>query len=94
MMKRIQRRGYIDDRVLQVCDYILETNCTVREAAKQFNVSKSTVHKDVTERIWYISSPIGNQIREILNNHKAERAIKGGLATKEMYEKLKKDKKL
>ncbi len=65
--------------------YIVENRATVRAAAKRFGVSKSTVHKDMTERLEYINRPLFLQVKEILEINKAERHIRGGLATRQKY---------
>lgn len=79
-------KDYIEERVLELADYILETGATVRAAAKKFRVSKSTVHKDITERLQEINPHLAAQVKEVLDNNKAERHIRGGLATKEKYQ--------
>ena len=81
---------YIKQRVLTLADYICEQNATVREAAKRFGVSKSTVHKDVSERLETISPYMYSRVRRVLDKNKAERHIRGGQATKLKFEKLKK----
>ncbi|MDO4618694.1 MAG: sporulation transcriptional regulator SpoIIID [Clostridia bacterium] len=78
-------RCYIEERVFEIADYILENKSTVRTAAKKFNVSKSTVHKDMTERLSSLDKDLHNKVSEILAENKAERHIRGGLATKEKY---------
>lgn len=82
-------KDYIEERVLELADYILETGATVRAAAKKFRVSKSTVHKDITERLQEINPHLAAQVKEVLDNNKAERHIRGGLATKEKYQHTK-----
>ncbi len=84
-------KDYIEERVLELAKYILDTKATVRAAAKKFRVSKSTVHKDITERLTEINPPLAHQVKRILNDNKAERHIRGGMATKEKY--LHKDKR-
>ena len=79
-------RDYIENRVFEIAKYILETNCTVRAAAKKFEVSKSTVHKDLVERLPQLSQSLADDVRKILDENKAERHIRGGLATKAKYE--------
>ncbi|MCI9597628.1 MAG: sporulation transcriptional regulator SpoIIID [Firmicutes bacterium] len=79
-------KDYIEERVLELADYILETGATVRQAAKKFRVSKSTVHKDITERLLEINPGLAAQVKAVLDNNKAERHIRGGLATKEKYQ--------
>ncbi len=76
----------IEERAVNLAHYIIETKDTVRGAAKKFGVSKSTVHKDVSERLTYINKALAAEVREILNENKAERHIRGGLATKLKYE--------
>lgn len=78
-------REYIEERALEIGNYILENKATVRYAAKKFGVSKSTVHKDVSERLAYINPGLAKEVRKILDVNKAERHIRGGLATKEKY---------
>lgn len=78
-------KDYIEERVLTLADYIITTNSTVRAAAKKFKVSKSTVHKDVTERLQEISPSLAAEVKTVLDVNKAERHIRGGLATREKY---------
>ena len=79
----------IDDRATSLGEYIVENKATVRRAAKQFGVSKSTVHKDVSQRLKYIDSGLYKDVKNILAVNKAQRHIRGGLATKKKYESLK-----
>ena len=74
-------------RAVDIGEYIKDTQSTVREAARIFGVSKSTVHKDVTERLPKIRPQLAKLVREILDINKAERHIRGGEATKKKYEK-------
>ncbi|MDI6711422.1 MAG: sporulation transcriptional regulator SpoIIID [Thermoanaerobacterales bacterium] len=76
---------YIQKRVLDVCNYILETNATVRQAAVVFKVSKSTVHKDMTERLPSLNKKLAQKIRMVLEFNKAERHLRGGEATRRKY---------
>lgn len=76
---------YIRKRVLEISGYILETAHTVRQTAMVFGVSKSTVHKDMTERLPLINKELANQVKEILEKNKAERHLRGGEATKRKY---------
>ena len=78
-------KEYIEERATDIANYIIETNATVRQAAKKFGISKSTVHKDITERLVIINPSLANQVRHVLNTNKAERHIRGGLATREKY---------
>ncbi len=80
-------KDYIEERVLELANYIIDTNSTVRQAAKVFRVSKSTVHKDVTERLHEINPGLSEEVKEVLENNKAERHLRGGLATREKYRK-------
>ena len=76
---------YIQNRVLELSRYIVETSATVRQTASDFGISKSTVHKDVTERIVMLNKPLADAVKHVLDKNKAERHIRGGLATKEKY---------
>ncbi len=78
-------KGYIEERATAIANYIIEHNATVRQTAKEFGVSKSTVHKDVTQRLQEINSSLAISARKVLDLNKAERHIRGGLATKEKY---------
>lgn len=76
---------YIEKRVMEICEYILKTRATVRQTANEFGVSKSTVHKDMTERLPEVNKEMYEQVRVILENNKAERHLRGGEATKQKY---------
>lgn len=78
-------KKYIEDRAVEVATYIIENNATVRQAAKKFGISKSTVHKDCAERLTQVNPNLANEVRKVLDVNKAERHIRGGLATKEKY---------
>ena len=78
-------KDYIEERAVEVAYYIIETKATVRQAAKKFGISKSTVHKDVTERIVQINPTLAAEARKVLDVNKSERHIRGGMATKEKY---------
>lgn len=78
-------KEYIEERAIEIANYIVENNATVRQTAKQFGVSKSTVHKDVTDRLLQINPSLAKQARKILDVNKSERHIRGGLATREKY---------
>ena len=80
-------KDYIEERVLELARYIIETQATVRSAAQKFRVSKSTVHKDITERLLEINPALAADVKLILENNKAERHIRGGNATKKKYQK-------
>ncbi len=78
-------KEYIEERALEIGTYIMESNATVRQTAKKFGVSKSTVHKDVSERLEHINPTLAAEVRKVLDVNKAERHIRGGLATREKY---------
>lgn len=82
------RPDIIEERTVELANYIIETRCTVREAAKKFGISKSTVHKDITERLIKINKGLAMQTREVLAENKQERHIRGGLATREKYRQM------
>ena len=82
-------KDYIEERVLELAHFIVETNSTVRAAAKKFRVSKSTVHKDVTERLLEINPGLAAEVKNVLDNNKAERHLRGGMATREKYQHAK-----
>ena len=79
-------KDYIEKRAVELAQYIVENNATVRKTAKIFNISKSTVHKDVAERLSHINPPLASRARVVLDINKADRHIRGGMATKEKYE--------
>jgi len=81
-------KDYIEERALEIAKYIISSRTTVRDAAKIFGVSKSTVHKDVTERLPKINPVVALQVKEIMDKNKAERHIRGGKATKMKYQTL------
>ncbi len=74
-----------DGRAVILGEYILDTGATVRAAAKVFKISKSTVHKDVTERLRYDNPQLYREVNEVLQKNKSERHIRGGMATKRKY---------
>ena len=78
-------RIYIEERAIKLAEYIIDNKDTVRGAAKKFGISKSTVHKDVTERLRKINPSLAEQIKMILDENKAERHIRGGEATRKKY---------
>ena len=78
-------KGYIEERTIEIAHYIIEENATVRQAAKRFGISKSTVHKDVTQRLQNINPSLANEARKVLDVNKSERHIRGGMATKNKY---------
>ena len=78
-------KEYIEERAIKMAEYIIENKTTVRQTAKEFGISKSTVHKDVTERLAGIKPVLAAQARKVLDVNKSERHIRGGMATKEKY---------
>ena len=78
-------KDYIEERAIEVANYIIEQNATVRQTTKKFGISKSTVHKDVTERLEEIDPALAKRTRMVLDVNKSERHIRGGMATKEKY---------
>ncbi len=78
-------KGAVEDRAVELGEYILENKATVRAAAKKFHISKSTVHKDVSERLREVNPQLYGQVRSILEVNKAQRHIRGGMATRRKY---------
>lgn len=79
---------YIQKRVLDICAYIMDTRATVRQAAHVFEVSKSTVHKDMTERLPSLNKELATEVKKVLDFNKSERHLRGGEATKRKYKDL------
>jgi putative DeoR family transcriptional regulator (stage III sporulation protein D) len=78
-------KDYIEERAISIANYIIDNNATVRQTAREFGVSKSTVHKDVTDRLVQINPALAKQARKVLDVNKSERHIRGGMATREKY---------
>ena len=78
-------KDYIEKRAVKIAAYIIENNATVRQTAKKFGISKSTVHKDVTERLLQLNPSLAKCARKVLDVNKQERHIRGGMATREKY---------
>ena len=78
----------IEDRACELAVYIIETGATVRAAARHFSISKSTVHKDLSQRLPQCNKRLYQQVRQILDENKAQRHIRGGIATKNKYKHL------
>ena len=78
-------RGFLRDRAEVLAEYIIDTGATVRATAKVFKISKSTVHKDVTERLFNINRELYYKVDTVLQKNKSERHIRGGLATRKKY---------
>ena len=83
-------KGLPEERAVLLARHIIENNATVRQTAKMFNISKSTVHKDVSERLRTINDGLYESVKQVLEQNKSERHIRGGLATKTKYERLRK----
>lgn len=78
-------KGIVEERAAMLGEYIIESKATVRKAAKKFGVSKSTVHKDVSERLKYIDPKLYKEVKMVLEINKAQRHIRGGIATRNKY---------
>ncbi len=83
-------KGIVEERAAMLGEYIIEKGATVRSAAKKFGISKSTVHKDVSQRLKNVNPVLYREVREILETNKRQRHIRGGIATKHKYEMLRK----
>lgn len=79
-------KGVVEERAVELGEYILKNNATVRAAAKRFHISKSTVHKDVAERLQIVNPYLYGQVRRVLEVNKAQRHIRGGQATRRKYQ--------
>ncbi|HEX3018425.1 MAG TPA: sporulation transcriptional regulator SpoIIID [Caproicibacter sp.] len=80
-------KGIVEERAVELGEYIIENKTTVRGAAKKFGVSKSTVHKDVAQRLKYIDPQLYRKVKVVLDYNKAQRHIRGGIATRLKYKK-------
>ena len=78
-------KSYIEERAIQIGLFVVENGATVRQTARKFGISKSTVHKDITTRLIHVQPELARQAKRVLQINKAERHIRGGLATKEKY---------
>ena len=78
-------KGIVEQRAIELAEYIIENKATVRSAAKKFGISKSTVHIDVSQRLKKLNPSLYNDVRKILDTNKAERHIRGGMATKQKF---------
>ena len=78
-------KDYIEERVVDIANYVVTNKCTVREAGKAFCVSKSTAHKDLSERLPFINRALYDEVQNVLGNNWNERYIRGGMATKLKY---------
>ena len=82
-------KGIVEERAAMLGEYIIESKATVRKAAKKFGVSKSTVHKDVSERLKYIDPKLYKEVKTVLEINKAQGHIRGGIATRNKYKRSK-----
>ena len=82
-------KGIVEERAAMLGEYIIESKATVRSAAKKFGISKSTVHKDVSQRLKSVNPGLYKEVREILETNKNQRHIRGGIATRNKYLMLK-----
>ena len=82
-------KDYISERIFTLADYIIKEKATVRGAAQVYGISKSTVHKDVTERLRMMNPALATEVKKVLDENKAERHIRGGEATREKYRQKK-----
>ena len=78
-------KDYIEERAINIANFIIDSSATVRQTAKQFGISKSTVHKDLSERLPAFNKPLYLQVKQVLDENKAERHIRGGIATRRKY---------
>ncbi len=76
---------YIEERVYDLANYVIENKSTVREAAKKFYISKSTVHKDIAERLQSLDYELYLAVKRVLDENKAQRHLRGGMATRRKY---------
>ena len=81
-------KDYIEERAIGIANYIIDHNATVRQTAKAFGISKSTVHKDVTETLRFVNQPLWRQVQDVLQQNKEERHLRGGEATRIKYSTL------
>lgn len=87
--KRKTTKDSIDARAIKVAEYIVDTEDTIRGAASVFGISKSTIHKDLTERLELLDLKLSYDVKKVLKKNKSERHIRGGIATKRKYSNLK-----
>ena len=80
-------KGIVEERAVELGEYIIENKATVRKAAKKFGVCKSTVHKDVAQRLKYVDPQLYREVKNVLEVNKAQRHIRGGMATRMKYKK-------
>ena len=85
-------KDYISERVITLAEYIIDKRATVRDAAGKFGISKSTVHIDMTQRLPRLNHSMWTEVKEILDENKAERHIRGGMSTRNKYKNTKKER--
>ena len=78
-------KTYIEERAIEIANYMIENNATVRQAAKNFGISKSTVHKDITDKLRHVNQALYRNVKKVLEQNKSERHLRGGAATKLRY---------
>ena len=78
-------KTYIEERAIELAHYVIENKSTVRETAKKFYISKSTVHKDIVERLQNFDKSLYLEVKQVLDANKAERHLRGGQATRKKY---------
>ena len=81
-------KGYIEERAITIAQYIIDSKATVRQAASRFGVSKSTIHKDMTERLPAINHTLAENVRKVLDINISERHLRGGMATRDKYKHI------
>lgn len=81
-------KGYIEERAITIAQYIIDSKATVRQAASRFGISKSTIHKDMTERLPAINHTLAENVRKVLDINKSERHLRGGMATRAKYKHI------
>ena len=81
-------KGYIEERAITIAQYIIDSKATVRQAASRFGVCKSTIHKDMTERLPAINHTLAENVRKVLDINKSERHLRGGMATRAKYKHI------
>ena len=81
-------KGIVEERAAMLGEYIIESRATVRSAAKKFGISKSTVHKDVSQRLRSVNPAMYREVREVLDINKSQRHIRGGIATRNKYKNM------
>ena len=81
-------KGYIEERAITIAQYIIDSKATVRQAASRFGVSKSTIHKDMTERLPAINHTLAENVRKVLDINKSERHLRGAMATRAKYKHI------